>query len=180
MPTINIDYDSLWKRVIATPHHRDAYSIHGPDHWLRVERNGCILTAKTGAKIHVVRLFALFHDSKRLHDGRDDGHGSRGAEFAVKLRGEFFDIPDEDFELLVYACQTHTEGEHHDDPTIGTCWDSDRLDIGRAGFAPKSKFMSTEFAREIADHGTTMPWLELAENYITDPLTHHLKYSDQP
>ena len=30
-----------------------------------------------------------------------------------------------------------------DDPTIGTCWDADRLDIGRVGIIPHERFMST-------------------------------------
>jgi uncharacterized protein len=42
-----------------------------------------------------------------------------------------------------------------DDPTIGTCWDADRLDLARegVGIQPRARYMSTEFAREIADHG---------------------------
>ncbi len=172
----HIDYPALWEYVIQAPHCREQYSVHGPDHWLRVERNGCILAARTGAKAHIVRLFALFHDSKRLNEGHDPGHGSRGGKFARELHGHFFELSDEDLSLLIYACNTHTEGVHHDDPTIGTCWDSDRLDIGRVGMRPSSAYMSTDFAKEIADYGTTQPWLHLAETYLDDPISHHLKY----
>ena len=34
--------------------------------------------------------------------------------------------------------------------TIGTCWDSDRLDIGRVGIKPHEKFMTNEEAQRIA------------------------------
>ena len=42
-------------------------------------------------------------------------------------------LTDERFQLLHYACVWHTDGGHHDDPTIGTCWDVDQLDPGRVG-----------------------------------------------
>ncbi|MGB5446898.1 MAG: hypothetical protein WBM99_15485, partial [Psychromonas sp.] len=34
------------------------------------------------------------------------------------------------------------------DPTIGTCWDADRLDLGRYGIYPKAQFLSTEAAKD--------------------------------
>ncbi|MBB5033033.1 HD domain-containing protein [Prosthecobacter vanneervenii] len=90
----SIDFRRLWLAVTQAPHHRDPYSAHGPDHWRRVERNGCILAARTGAKVHVVRLFALFHDSRRENEGWDPGHGERGADFADTFRGHLFDLSD--------------------------------------------------------------------------------------
>ncbi len=163
---MNIDFEQLWKAVSDAPHHRSPYSIHGPDHWRRVERNGCILAAKTGAKIEVVRLFAIFHDSKRINEGWDPQHGKRGAEFAASMRGAWFDLSDEDFDLLHFACEWHTDGHRNEDPTIGTCWDADRLDLGRCGMIPNAEYMSTEFGAEIADHGVIHPWLHLAENVL--------------
>ncbi|MDF1860260.1 MAG: hypothetical protein P1U87_08595 [Verrucomicrobiales bacterium] len=172
----DIDYTALWRAVLRLPHHREEHSIHGPDHWLRVERNACILAHRTGACIEVVRLFALFHDSRRINDWTDSGHGERGAQLAAELRGSLYDLSDENFEVLQYACTWHTEGHHHEDPTIGTCWDADRLDIGRAGISPDAAFMSTEFGREIATHGTVMPWLELARPHVADSEHHHLTW----
>lgn len=171
---MNIDYGRLWNFVVGLPHHRAPYSIHGPDHWRRVERNACVLASRTGANIVVVRLFALFHDSRRVNDGTDPDHGARGAELAGELRGSLYQLPDDDFEILQFACVWHTDGYHHDDPTIGTCWDADRLDIGRAGVAPDPSFMSTGFGAEIAKAGTIQPWLELARPHIADPERHHL------
>jgi len=163
---LQIDFESLWTSVIAEPNHRDRYSVHGPDHWRRVERNACILAARTGAIVPVVRLFALFHDSRRENDGYDSDHGRRGAEFAAKVRGSWF-------QLLHYACVWHTDGHHHEDPTIGTCWDADRLDLGRVGMIPHPSYMSTEFGAEIATHGVIQPWLHLALPHIPSPETHH-------
>lgn len=150
---MQLDFDSLWAAVIAEPHHRDRYTVHGPDHWKRVERNACILAARTGAEISVVRLFALFHDSKRESDGYDREHGFRGAEFAKSVRGKWFELSDEHFDLIYEACEGHADGFHHEDPTIGTCWDADRLDLGRVGMIPDPAYMSTAFGAEIATHG---------------------------
>ena len=59
------------------------------------------------------------------------------------------DLPDEHFELLQYACVWHTHGLLNNDPTIGTCWDADRLDLARVGIQPDAHFMSTEFGRQM-------------------------------
>ena len=149
---------SLWKLVISQCH-APAYSVHGPDHWRRVERNGLLLATHTGAETTVVHLFALFHDSRRGNDDWDEGHGARGAEFAATLRGHAFDLDDARFALLHYACVWHTDGEHHEDPTIATCWD-DRLDLNRVSVIPDPAFMSTDFGREIAAYGSLDPFLQ--------------------
>ena len=155
---MKIQFEDLWRYVVAQIHVSER-SVHGPDHWRRVERNGLVLSERTGADVTVVRLFALFHDSCRVNDCWDDGHGARGAEFARSLRGSFFDLPDDQFELLHHACTWHTDEVHHSDPTIGTCWDADRLDLGRVGAIPDAHFMSTSFGREIADFGSIQPFV---------------------
>jgi uncharacterized protein len=149
----DIDYNLLLQHI-SNQFYKLQSSIHGPAHWSRVERNGLLLAKRTGADVVVVKLFALFHDSRRENDRKDDGHGSRGAEFASTLLGNLFKLDPARFELLHYACTWHTDIQHHDDPTIGTCWDADRLDIGRIGINPDPKFMSTDFAREIAANGS--------------------------
>ena len=112
------------------------WSIHGVAHWARVLENGIRLATSTGARLQVVRLFAVFHDSKRVNDDHDPNHGRRGADFAAKLRGIFFQMGDEDFELLRIACADHTAGKTTGDITVQTCWDADRLDLGRVGIRP--------------------------------------------
>jgi len=156
--TERAEIDRAW-HLLTGQFQSAGYSIHGPDHWRRVERNGLLLATRSGADIVVVRLFALFHDCRRENDGWDEGHGARGAEYAATLRGSAFDLSDARFEILRYACVRHTDGLRHDDPTIGTCWDADRLDIGRAGIIPSPEFMSTEFGREIAGYGSIQPFL---------------------
>ena len=143
-----INYVEVWKRVI------DAYALslsseHGPSHWKRVERNGLKLAEKTGARIDVVRLFAVFHDSKRLNECNDPQHGPRGAEFARELRNVVYEIDDEGFALLFEACFFHTGLNHSPNPTIGTCLDADRLDLGRVGIMPDPQFMSTLYGKEL-------------------------------
>ena len=156
---MNTDFARLW-HLVTGQFHAPGHSVHGPDHWRRVERNGLLLASRTGADIAVVRLFALFHDSRRQNDGWDPDHGARGAEYAATLRGSEFDLPDERFQLLHYACAWHTDGRHHDDATIATCWDADRLDLGRVGMIPDPRFMSTDFGREIAAFGSIAPFIE--------------------
>jgi hypothetical protein len=75
-----------------------------------VEFNGVSLAKVTHADITVVRLFALFHDSKREDDGYDGEHGERGAEFAKQCFEEkLLDITQEQFEKLYHACKFHTK-----------------------------------------------------------------------
>jgi len=45
-------------------------------------------------------------------------------------------------DLLTTAMEGHSEGELHLNPTIQTCWDADRLDLGRVGIKPSEEFLS--------------------------------------
>ena len=122
------------------------HGTHGIGHWARVLENGLRLANATDAKVEVVQLFAVFHDSRRINEGYDDGHGQRGADLAAELR-HLFDLSDADFELLYEACAHHTNGLTEADPTIQTCWDSDRLDLGRLGMMPEPKKLCTLAAK---------------------------------
>lgn len=126
------------------------WGYHGVVHWARVLENGLKLAERTGADRDVVTLFALFHDSRRVDDGDDYGHGGRGAELAAELRGVVFDIPDPQFEWLYRACQLHTGGRTDDSITVLTCWDADRLDLGRVGIVPNPKYLCTDAGRDFA------------------------------
>ncbi len=120
---------------------------HGVGHWARVLENGLQLADATGAKIEVVQLFAILHDSRRVSDGVDDDHGQRGAELAADLRGDLFTLSDDDFELLYEACVAHSDGLIEGHVTIQTCWDADRLDLGRVGMIPAPKLLCTPAAK---------------------------------
>ena len=119
---------------------------HGVAHWARVLENGRRLCEKTGASVAVVSLFAVFHDSRRINECTDADHGLRGADFAAEVRGQLFDISDHDFNLLYRACEGHTHERTHPDITIQTCWDSDRLDLGRVGITPHPSKLCTDAA----------------------------------
>lgn len=130
------------------------WGAHGVAHWARVMENGLRLAETTGARTEVVVLFALFHDARRVNESLDPGHGRRGAELAHRLRGALFDLDDRDFALLELACRRHTDGLTEADPTVQTCWDADRLDLGRVGIAPDPGRLCTAAAREL------LPWAD--------------------
>ncbi len=157
-----IDWERLW-RVVSEQFLLGRDSLHGPSHWRRVETNGLLLATRTGADVTVVQLFAVFHDSRRENEGSDLEHGERGAGLARKMRGKYFELGDSAFEKLTYACSWHTRQRHHRDPTIGTCYDADRLDLGRVMIIPSPDFMSTEFGQEIARAGSIQPFLKNAK-----------------
>jgi len=102
----------------------------------------------TGAKIGIVELFAVFHDSQRINEGFDDNHGRRGAQLAGELHGIQYELDDGDMELVLRACELHTEGYLEGDITVQTCWDADRLDLGRVGITPREEKLCTDGARD--------------------------------
>ena len=124
---------------------------HGLEHWNQVEYNGLLLSSKTGADIVVVRLFALFHDCRRMDDAYDREHGPRAVEFIERCLAEKrLELDGERLELLCRACRLHTVEAKTGNPTIDTCFDADRLDLGRVGIRPMEEKMATEAGRKIA------------------------------
>lgn len=123
---------------------------HGVAHWARVLKNGLRLAKVTGASIEVIQLFAVFHDSKREKELSDPGHGQRGADFAAECRGQVFDLPDHEFRLLHRACSGHTCEKTHPDITVQTCWDADRLDLGRVRVTSHPSRVCTAVAKNRA------------------------------
>jgi uncharacterized protein len=84
----------------------------------------------------------------RINEGVDDGHGRRGSELARDLRGVVYELDDEAFGLLIKACDLHTEGYLDGDVTLRTCWDADRLDLGRVRITPRVEKLCTEGVRD--------------------------------
>ena len=134
-----------------------ASDLHGLEHWKRVGEVGAKLAAATtGADAQVVAAFAVLHDAQRRNDGDDPGHGKRGAQLAAEMRRQgLLRLDDEQFALLVEACTGHTDGLTTFDPTIGCCWDADRLDLGRVGMTPEAELLSTLAARRRVDVPTS-------------------------
>ena len=122
---------------------------HGLPHWARVLENGRILAQSTGAVLTVVELFAVFHDACRENESRDPGHGNRGAQRAREFHNQgLLDLDEKRLALLVEACETHTDGTISGDLTVRVCWDSDRLDLLRAGIQPAQGLLCTGAARD--------------------------------
>lgn len=144
----------------------EANGIHGLLHWGRVYDNGMRVAKENGANIKVVQLFAFFHDSRRFTDGTDPEHGPRGAEYAKRLRGELFEVSDEEFELLYIACRDHTHVADSDNPTVQACFDADRLDLYRVLIKPKPALLCTD----VAKREDTRAWANRRadENVIAD------------
>ena len=126
----------------------DLNGVHGLSHWARVRENGLRLAETSGADPLLVELFALLHDSKRHSDLLDRRHGQRSAKFVRSLQGSFFDLPAPDLELLTYAIAYHSDGLTEAHVTVQTCWDADRLDLGRVGIQPKARYLCTDAAKD--------------------------------
>ena len=120
---------------------------HGIMHWHRVYMNGVKLSTQDGVNDRVVQLFSIFHDSQRKNEHWDRKHGKRGAKLAIKLRN-YVPLDDVEFELLVTACELHTNTMDHDNITVQACFDSDRLDLGRVGHYPDPNRLCTAMAKD--------------------------------
>ena len=127
----------------------DWRGIHGVSHWSRVRLNGLNIAKTNNANTDVIELFAFLHDSQRLNDDYDPEHGFRAVEYARTLRSRYFDIDDLGFELLELACRHHSESSSiiNPDITVQTCWDADRLDLGRVGTKPNPELLYTSTAK---------------------------------
>lgn len=129
--------------------------IHGWNHWVRVYENGLHLARQNGADQVVVALFAFTHDMARLNDRFDPLHGPRAAKRVHRnLQGKLIQLIPSQFELLMEAVKNHTRGFTEADITVMTCWDADRLDLGRVGIYPAPDRLCTAEARDIS----TIEW----------------------
>ncbi len=144
-------------------------ALHGPPHWRAVAVAGKKIVEETPeADPIIVLLFAILHDSMRLHDGADTWHGWRAGKLASELLAGEALLSVEDLETLVYALEHHDEGEVSDDPTVGACWDADRLNLWRIGVRPDPAFLSTAAAPGLIEWGRKLQhehltWEEIME-----------------
>jgi uncharacterized protein len=149
MPVPRFFPKSIARHVLAD-YQLELAGIHGPAHWLRVRTNGLALARRTlGADTIVIEAFALLHDARLVDDFRDLGHGERAADFARALhqRG-LLGLTDAAVDVLADACAGHENGQISDHPTIGCCWDADRLDLSRLERRPIEEYLSTRAARD--------------------------------
>ena len=125
---------------------------HGEAHWRRVAANGLDLATELGADRLVVLLFAIFHDCMRFDEFADPDHGKRGGFLACCLNGELLRFDEDRLDLLYSACAGHTDGAISNEPTIGACWDADRLDLCRFDTEIVMGAMSTAPGRTTSVH----------------------------
>lgn len=139
--------------------------VHGLPHWKTVERNGLYIAQFSGADRKVVCYFAYFHDCKRLNEFSDPEHGPRAARFLKQIQSQL-NLTNDQFDDLYHAVGGHTHGRQPGNETISTCWDADRLDIGRVGMIPNSKYLFSAEARRIADEDDQQVLLDFG--YISE------------
>ena len=127
-------------------------SIHGLEHWNQVHENATLLAIQPGVDLFVVRLFAYLHDCLRFDDHIDPVHGHRSGELVFKLREEGLlnELTERQVIELSYACYHHNTGDVSNNPTIGACYDADRLELIRCGIIPVPELMSTPLGKRIA------------------------------
>ena len=81
-------------------------------------------------------------------DNFRDFFNSRGFDEVFELdEDEKQSLSDDEFELVYTACCLHTSAHTHEDITIQTCFDSDRLDLGRVGTIPDPRYLCTDAAK---------------------------------
>lgn len=123
--------------------------IHGLPHWARVWFHGRALASSLDVDPAVLAWFAFLHDRKRHNDGYDPQHGSRAADFAIRLRrdGVIDELDPASFERLCEAMRLHSDGHTEGDAAVRACWDADRLDLARVGIRPHPSRLCTPHAR---------------------------------
>ena len=137
-------------QAIRAQYRCDWWGYHGVRHWARVRANTRLFRLTDPVQVGrrsvtfysgprqdvdpvVCDLFAVFHDACRVNEHEDPGHGARGAALAKQMHGRYFQLTDEQMDLLVYACTHHTDGWREGPATAQACWDADRCDLPRVG-----------------------------------------------
>lgn len=151
---------------------------HGVGHWLGVGAAGArLLEAGCPADPAVLFAFAVLHDSQRDSEGPDTAHGQRAAALARQLAGKHLRFTEVQLDLLCDAMVRHHDRQASDDPTIGACWDADRL----ARFLPdpsrlRRELLSTAQALELlADNLERVPPPEACD-WTWTVFRYHLAY----
>lgn len=130
---------------VVLPHATRPDGVHGVEHWRRVAANAVNLAAQTpNVDVPCVLAFAVVHDSQRWNDYDDPDHGLRASELLGDLD---LGLSFGQYATVRYACEFHDRGLTCPDPTIGVCWDADRLDLPRVGIVPDPDFLSTDAAK---------------------------------
>ncbi len=155
-------------------------SDHSIGHWSRVLSFANHLADQEALDDSVIPtrdalyLASLFHDSMRVSEMGDHGHGGRGAmNLLVKSKERWFNYYDEAaIELAMHCCCLHTEllpsityykgylacisnERNREDAevmieTIKIFCDADRLDLPRIGIKVDPEYLFTDSAKKVA------------------------------
>jgi uncharacterized protein len=120
------------------------FYFHGMDHFLDVARSAGEIAAVTpGANFVGAVLAAAYHDLGRYHDNPDPEHGRRSAKIVKRydLLVPWRSLINE--KEVLDAIKYHTDGKVTTNPTMGSLWDADRLELHRVGILPDPRLMST-------------------------------------
>ena len=129
-----IDFDKVLAYAMDNSSIYESH-CHGVDHWTKVAEHAVNFASETkGADITVAHLFGLLHDFKRSDDEQCFKHGVDSAKAIYKIRKTLLKkLSKKQFNTLVEAIKYHPDGKVSDDPTIGCCWDADRVELPRVG-----------------------------------------------
>ena len=92
----------------------------------------------------------LFHISRVDDELRDFFMGIPDETCYHSYKNQLANDYQEQFDKLYHACKFHTTEHRSGDTSIDTCYDADRLDLGRVGIALDPKKMATSFGATIA------------------------------
>ena len=124
---------TLVAAVLPRAWRRDS-AWHGEAHWRCVAATGLDARhrASTASIAGVVLCFGLLHDTRRENETYDPGHGPRAASFAASSapRGCSSSTIAR-FAVLARRSGCTRTARCRSDPTIGACWDADRLHLPR-------------------------------------------------
>ena len=148
----------------------DLYGRHGIYHWARVLENAFYIYENLNVDKEILVLFSILHDSKRLNEKYDKKHGLRAAEFTKSINENLLKLSDSKLEILITACAEHNSVIFHDNLTIQTCWDADRLDLLRAKIIPSPKYLNLETSK----HDNTIEWANKRSS--SNEISHIAKY----
>lgn len=139
---------ALVDAVLAEAWRRGSH-VHGEEHWRCVTATGLELAGDLpGSDPELVFLFGLLHDTRRENDRVDPDHGPRAAAFARRLHErDRLQLGEARLGVLCHAIELHADGHVSNDPTVGACWDADRLHLPRVRIDPDPERFSTSLAR---------------------------------
>ena len=123
-------------------------ALHGEAHWRCVATTGHALAdrSRPGRPV-VVFCFGLLHDTRRENETYDPDTATacRRSRTSCEPRVPWRSTSRR-FASLVEALRLHSDGQVSADPTIGTCWDADRLHLPRVSIDPDPTLLSTPAA----------------------------------